>query len=104
MASASLELPNVQLAGRLLAPDSLALTGDGAVIFEEDVICGGNVRVIAEGRDIRIGTRAWLGDNTEIRANVGANSIVITDSLVSEDVPANSVVEGKPAKHVWQVC
>ena len=104
MASPSLELPNVQVAERLLASDDLVITGDGQVIFEDDVICGAKVRVIAEGRDIRIGARAWLGNNAEIRASVGANSIIVSNSVVTEDVPANVVMDGNPAQHIWQVC
>jgi acetyltransferase-like isoleucine patch superfamily enzyme len=104
MANLSLEQQNVQVGSRLLAPDDLVITGDGHVVFEEDVICGVNVRVIAEWRDIRIGARAWLGDNAEIRASVGANSIVAANSVVAEDVPVNAVMDGNPAKHIWQVC
>jgi acetyltransferase-like isoleucine patch superfamily enzyme len=104
MASASLQQQNVNIGDRLLAPDDLVIVGDGQVSFEEDVTCGTNVRVIAEGRDIRIGARAWLGDNTEIRASVGSNSIIASDCVIPEDIPANVVVKGNPAKHVWQVC
>ena len=87
-----------------MAPDDLVITGGGAVIFEDDVICGAKVRLIAEGREIRIGARAWLGDNTEIRASIGANSIIVSNSVVTDDVPANVVMVGNPAKHIWQVC
>jgi len=104
MRIAGLEQENVQIGSRLLAPDDLSITGNGHVTFEEDVMSGCNVRVIAEGRDILIGARGWLGDNAVIRANVGANSIVTANTVVLEDVPANAVVSGDPAKHVWQVC
>jgi len=89
---------------RLLAPADLQVLGDGKVTFEEDVTCGQNVRIFADGREIRIGARAWLGDNAQIRASVGANSIVASDSVVVEDTPANFIVSGSPAKHIWDIC
>jgi len=104
MASPSLQQQNVQVAARLMAPDDLVITGDSPVIFEDDVMCGTKVRIIASGREIRIGARAWLGDNAEIRASVGPNSIIVTNSGVTEDVPPNVVVDGSPAKYIWQIC
>jgi len=104
MASPSLERSNVRVGGNLLAPDDLAIAGDGQVEFEQDIMCGVNVRVIAEGRDIRIGARAWLGDNATVRASVGTNCIVSSNSEVLEDVVPNIVVDGKPAKFAWQIC
>ena len=104
MAIADLTKQNVEIESGLLAPDDLSITGDGHVKLEENVMCGQKVQVIAEGRDVLIGARAWLGDNAVIRANVGANSIVTTNSVVFEDVPANAVVDGNPATKIWQVC
>ena len=95
---------NVRIARSVLTPDDLKVTGDGEVRFEEHVICGSKVHVVAEGRDIVVGARAWIGDNAVVRANIGANSIVTANSVVSEDVPANVVAVGSPAKRVWQVC
>jgi acetyltransferase-like isoleucine patch superfamily enzyme len=104
MGSPSLGQSNGLAGIHLMAPDDLVIAGDGRVEFEHDIICGKNVRVIAEGRDIRIGARVWLGDNATIRASVGTNCIVSSNSEVLEDVVPNIVVDGKPAKFVWQIC
>ncbi|MEC1375469.1 DapH/DapD/GlmU-related protein [Heyndrickxia oleronia] len=49
---------------------------------------------------IRIGNDVWIGGSCVILAGVtiGDNSIVAAGSVVTKDVPANTIVAGNPAK------
>ena len=51
-------------------------------------------------KPIVIGRNAWLGANVTVLAGVtiGENAIVAAGSVVTKDVPANTVVAGTPAK------
>lgn len=51
-------------------------------------------------KPIVIGRNAWLGANVTVLAgvSVGENAIVAAGSVVTKDVPANTVVAGIPAR------
>ncbi len=51
-------------------------------------------------KDIIIGNRVWIGTNAFIREGItiGDNSIIGANSLVINDVEANSIVGGVPAR------
>jgi acetyltransferase-like isoleucine patch superfamily enzyme len=51
-------------------------------------------------RELVIGSNVWVGYNACFLrgVRVGDNSIVGTNSVVTKDVPANSVVGGVPAR------
>ncbi len=51
---------------------------------------------------ILIGNNVWIGDKSTILAGVsiGDNAIIAANSVVTHDVPSNSVVAGVPAKIV----
>jgi acetyltransferase-like isoleucine patch superfamily enzyme len=51
-------------------------------------------------RDVEVGSNVWIGYGACILrgVRVGDNSIVGTNSVVTKDVPANSVVAGIPAR------
>ena len=51
-------------------------------------------------RDVRVGNNVWIGYGACILrgVQVGDNSIVGTNSVVTKDVPANAVVGGIPAR------
>jgi acetyltransferase-like isoleucine patch superfamily enzyme len=70
-------------------------TGDSHSIFDIKT----NTR-INMAQNISIGNHVWLGAHTIILKGVviDDNSIVGTNSIVTKDVPANSIVAGIPAK------
>lgn len=56
----------------------------------------------SENKPIFIGDLVWIGENSYILKGVtiGDNSIVAANSVVTKNVPANSMVAGNPAKVV----
>ncbi len=70
---------NTTLEAFLLPPEKRKLVSKGPVILHDNV---------------------WVGDGVAILSGVtiGKNAIIATNSVVTKDVPANSVVGGIPAK------
>ena len=56
----------------------------------------------ADHKPIIIGENCWIGENSRIQKGVkiGDNAIVAACSVVTKDVPANSIAAGNPAKIV----
>ena len=52
--------------------------------------------------DIRLGEHVWIGQNATILkgVSIGKDSIVAMGTIVTKDVPANSIVAGVPSKVV----
>lgn len=59
-------------------------------------------QVTNASRNIRLGEHVWIGQNATILkgVNIGNNSIVAMGTIVTKDVPANSIVAGVPSKVV----
>jgi len=87
----------------------------GRIIIEDEVLIGPKVNLITESHPLNpvdrkallvkpvvIKRNAWIGVGATILpgVTVGENAVVAAGSVVSKDVPANSVVAGVPAKHV----
>lgn len=53
-----------------------------------------------EAKPIKIGSNVWIGEKSSILkgCTVGDNVIIAAHSLVTKDVPSNSIVGGVPAK------
>lgn len=85
---------------------------DSYIILENNVVLGPNVTFFGAGQDprtaelpdiaasIRIHDGAYIGGNSTIRygISVGAGAIVAAGSVVTKDVPQNTVVGGVPAR------
>ncbi|WP_231870060.1 acyltransferase [Grimontia celer] len=67
----------------------------GATILTHDFVRGLHA-------DTFIGKRCFIGANATILPGItiGSNSIVAAGSLVTKDVPCNSIVAGNPAKPI----
>jgi acetyltransferase-like isoleucine patch superfamily enzyme len=85
----------------------------GGIIIEDDVLIGPKVCLITENHPVNPNDRkildlkpviikhnAWIGANSTILPGVtiGQNSVVAAGSVVTKDVPTNTVVAGVPAK------
>jgi acetyltransferase-like isoleucine patch superfamily enzyme len=62
-----------------------------------------NIPIIQQGirikQEVIIGDGAWIGENVSIiGANVGKNSIIGANSVVSSDIPDYSIAVGSPAR------
>lgn len=57
------------------------------------------------GEDIVVKKGSWIGANVVILSGVtiGTNSVVGAGSVVTKDVPNNSVVDGVPAKIIRKI-
>ena len=87
----------------------------GGITIEDDVLIGPKVNLITENHPLEPGERqalllgsitikrnAWIGAAATILpgVTVGENAVVAVSEVVSEDVPANTVVGGIPAKEL----
>ena len=70
-------------------------TGDSHSII--DLVTGERINKAA---DVTLETHVWVGAHAKILKGVtiGNNSVIGTSSIVTKDVPANSIVAGVPAK------
>ena len=85
----------------------------GGITIEDNVLIAPKVSLLSEGhptaiedrhslipKPIHIKKNAWIGANATILQGVtiGENAIVASGSVVSKDVPDNTIVGGIPAK------
>ena len=85
----------------------------GGIVIEDHVLIAPKVSLLTEGHPIEAENRqsltvapihikknAWIGANATILPGVtiGENSVVAAGSVVSKDVPDNTIVGGIPAK------
>jgi len=90
----------------------------GGITIEDNVLIAPKVSLLSEGHPISPGERhslvpkpihikknAWIGANATILqgVTVGENSVVAAGSIVSKDVPDNTIVGGIPAKIIKEI-
>jgi acetyltransferase-like isoleucine patch superfamily enzyme len=90
----------------------------GGITIEDDVLIGPKVNLITEGhpldpnnrkslvcKSIHIKRNAWIGAASTILPGItiGENAVVAAGSVVTRDVPSNTIVAGVPAKHVKDI-
>lgn len=78
----------------------LQALGANIVIGERCLIASG-VRILSHGvRNTVIGNDVWIAHGAVIESDVhvGAGSVISAATIVTEDVPANSLVLGNPAR------
>lgn len=90
----------------------------GGITIEDNVLIAPKVSLLSEGHPIspteraslvpgpiHIKKNAWIGAGATILPGVtiGENSVVAAGSVVSKDVPANTIVGGVPAKIIKSI-
>lgn len=71
----------------------------GGLSWEEAGIAPVSRKLISKG-EIIIGNNVWIGDKVSILGgvNIGDNVIIGANSVVTKDIPSNTMVAGIPAK------
>lgn len=90
----------------------------GGITIEDDVLIGPRVNLVTENHPIDPSNRktllcspilikrnAWIGAGATILpgVTVGENAVVAAGSVVTKDVPNNTIVAGVPAKHIKNI-
>ena len=103
--------------------NALLNTNSGTITIGEYTFFGQNVSIITgthdysrlgrdrinyypkNGYDIVIGNGVWIGSNATILGPcvIGDNAVVAAGAVVVNDVPANSIVGGVPAKFIRMI-
>ena len=88
----------------------------GGITIEDDVMIAANAQLISNNHDldnrwiitckpVRICKRAWIGAGATILPGVtiGENAVVGAGSVVTKDVPPDTIVAGNPAKPIRKI-
>ena len=106
---------NIRLGERVFINSGCRFQDQGGVTIGDDFLIGHNTVFASLNHDldparradmipapIVVGRNVWIGSNSTILSGVtiGENAVVAAASVVTKDVPANSVVAGSPARVV----
>ncbi|GAA1800662.1 sugar O-acetyltransferase [Agromyces neolithicus] len=109
---------NITLGKRIFINSGCRFQDQGGVIIGDDCLIGHNTVLATLNHDLApsrradmhpapivIGRNVWIGANVTVLAGVtiGDNSVVAAASVVTKDVPENSIVVGSPARVVRSV-
>lgn len=99
----------------IIMPGCLMMSA-GGITIEDEVQIAANVQLISNNHDldnrwiitckpVRICCRAWIGAGATILpgVTVGENAVVGAASVVTHDVPADTIVAGNPAKIIRHI-
>lgn len=99
----------------IVMPNSLMMAS-GTITIEDNVLVAAYVKLISNNHDpydrmvltckpVVLKRNCWIGAGAVILpgVKVGENSIVGAGSVVTKDVPANTVVAGNPAKFIKNI-
>jgi acetyltransferase-like isoleucine patch superfamily enzyme len=109
---------HIQIGKNVFINHACTLLDLGGITIEDDVLIGPKVSIITENHPVNPNDRkmldlksviimrnAWIGANSTILPGVtiGENSVVAAGSVVTKDVPANTVVAGIPARVIKKI-
>ncbi|WP_269928684.1 DapH/DapD/GlmU-related protein [Kocuria massiliensis] len=109
---------NISLGERVFVNTGCTIQDQGGVVVGDDTLIGHNVLIATLNHDmdpayradmhpgrVIIGTRVWIGSAARIMpgVSIGDGAVVAAGALVTQDVPARTVVAGVPAKPLRKV-
>lgn len=99
----------------IIMPGCLMMSA-GGITIDDNAMIAANVQLISNNHDlyerqvitcrpIHIGKHAWIGAGATILpgVTVGDNAVVGAASVVTKDVPADTIVAGNPAKIIKRI-
>jgi len=117
MTPAQIDFPKQLTIGRhVFINHSFTAMSIGGITLEDNVQIGPRVTIVTDNHDfenryvlkcksVRIKRGAWIGANVTIMpgVTVGENAVVAGGSVVTRDVPDNTVAGGNPARVLKQL-
>ena len=106
----------VKIGRRVTIMPGCLMMSAGGITLEDDVRIAANVQLISNNHDldnrdiitcmpVRICRNAWIGAGATILPGVivGENAVVGAASVVTHDVPADTMVAGNPARVIRKI-
>lgn len=109
---------HIQIGKNVFINHACSFLDMGGITIENDVLIGPRVNLVTENHPIVPSNRktllcnaivikrnAWIGAGATILpgVTVGENAVVAAGSVVTKDVPSNTIVAGVPAKHIKNI-
>ena len=109
---------NLHISKNVFINAGVRIQDTGGVWIDEGALIGHNVVLATLNHDlepsrrqnlipapIHIGKNVWIGSNATVLqgVTVGENSVIAAGAVVTKDVPANSIVDGVPAKLIKKI-
>lgn len=107
---------NVKIGNGVIVMPGCLMMSAGGITIDDGAMIAANVQLISNNHDlyerqiitcrpVYIGKKAWIGAGATILPGVtiGENAVVGAASVVTKDVPANTIVAGNPAKIIKEI-
>lgn len=106
----------VKIGNRVIIMPGCLMMSAGGITIDDDAQIAANVQLISNNHDlenrmiitckpVHICRRAWIGAGSTILpgVTVGENSVVGAGSVVTKDVPPDTIVAGNPARVIRKI-